>query len=371
MTRTSVSVVFAVSASLLGLQSHPSLAGEPDPIAEGDPAQAEALRDPAPGPEAAAPDDNTVIVIDQHGTHTMTTQGLTSANEVILTSGSARGTAEEFLVLPTGLDVGGRLRTVTASDSAGIERIKLTDLALFDLHAEWAFRRHYELDVAVSVVPKQPAAMNAPVFQGGSLAVRRDLIERTAIAVSGSATPLLGLDGVAFGGAAFVMHKHRLNEFVTFAFAGGANAVLVRATRAAEMAPGIATTANDRPFLIEGAGHVGVLVRADGHWGGWASVGYALPAYHRGRDPVSGMAIDPPPRLDLHIGNAVRLARRWDLTVELSILDRGDLDAPATRLPLLDGGFDQIQFIVGVNRRLELKNHESRSDGVSDPMIQL
>jgi len=38
------------------------------------------------------------------------------------------------------------------------------------------------------------------------------------------------------------------------------------------------------------------------------SVGYALPVAHHGHDPVSGMALEPQPRLDLSIGNAVHLS---------------------------------------------------------------
>ncbi|MEO7729917.1 MAG: hypothetical protein ABIY55_03015, partial [Kofleriaceae bacterium] len=90
-----------------------------------------------------------------------------------------------------------------------------------------------------------------------------------------------------------------------------------------------------------------------------------------GHDPVSGMALDPRPRLDLSIGNAVQLSDHWDLSVELSILDRGDRGAPATRLPVLDGGFDQIQLSVGITRRLELSTRSRDARGIASPMITL
>ena len=270
-----------------------------------------------------------------------------------------RGTAEEFLVLPDGAEVGGRLRVITADGGLGTGALNLTDLALFDVNAELAIARHYELDATISMLPKQPSETREALLQGGSLALRRDLVERTALAISGSAGPLLGMNGLAYGGAAFVTHKHRLNEIVTFALAAGATSTFIRPT-----------TAIDHPYLVEGAGHAAVLVRIPNNvWGAWMGVSYALPAFHRGHDPASGMLLDPQPRLDLDIGNAVQLADDWDLAIDLSIIDRGDLTSPATRLPILDGGFDQIQIMVGVSRRLQ--SHSQRSRGIQDPLIQL
>jgi hypothetical protein len=273
-------------------------------------------------------------------------------------TGSARGVAEEFFVLPSGLDVGGKLRMVMADGGLGPGKLKLTDLAFFDMTAQWAIAKHYELDLSATVLPKQPSSTSEPFLQGGSLALRRDIGGRSALALAGAAGPLLGIQGLAFGGSLFVEHKHRLNEIVTFSLAGGASTTFVRPA-------GI-----DRPMLVEAAGHASVLVRAPNNmWGGWAGVGYAVPVYHHGHDPISGMELDPQPRLDLDIGNAVQLADRWDLTVALSIIDRGDLANPATRLPVLDGGFDQIQFLVGITRRIERTDEHRR--GIGEPLIRL
>src|SRR4051794_5885611 len=209
------------------------------------------------------------------------------------------------------------------------------------------------------MLPKQPSSTSEHVFQGGSVVLRRDIGHRSALAVAGSAGPLLGIKGLTYGGSLFLEHKHRLNEIVTFSLAGGATSTVVRPTGMF-----------DHPLLVEGAGHASVLVRIpNGVWGGWMGVGYAVPAYHRGHDPISGMALDPQPRLDLDIGNAVQLADQWDLSVDLSIIDRGDLANPATRLPILDGGFDQIQLMVGISRRIKLGGDRQR--GISDPLIQL
>jgi hypothetical protein len=267
-----------------------------------------------------------------------------------------RAVAEDYLVLPTGYELGGDLRTITADGGLGARPIKLTDVGIVDASVEWAVHRHIEIDASASVLAKQPADAGAAIFQGGSLTLRRDLFAATALAVSASAGPLVGFHGLSYGAAAFATHKHRLNEIVSFSLALGANAIFVRPSGEAQP-----------PTVLEAAGHAAVLVRVpnDGVWGGWLGAGYALPVFHHGNDPVSGMALDPQPRLDIDIGNGVRLSDDWDLTASLSIIDRGDLGVPATRLPILDGGFDQIQIMVGVSRRFG----SSREPG--DPAIQL
>ncbi len=329
------SIIAACFLSLVALDNlRVYAASTDDPSAP--PASVPSEPTPAEAIEAAAPVEPTVEP--------------TVELDVSRTAGSARGAAEEFLVLPDGAEVGGRLRAITADGGLGGGRLKLTDVALLDVHAQWAMARQFELDGAITVLPKQPGTTHEHVLQGGSLAIRRQLMTRTAIALSGSASALQGIPGMALDGAAAVLHKHRLNEIVTFSLEGGVASTQVRATGAP-----------DHPSLIEAAGHAAVLVRVpNGIWGGWMGAGYAVPIYHRGHDPVGLMPLDPQPRLDLQLGTAVQLAPRWDLMLELSLLDRGELSDPATRLPILDGGFDQIQLTVGVSRRLDLSRSSHR-----------
>ena len=352
MTRYLVATIAACTLSLVA----PRAGAAPTPPTDGSPPE-------DARPEAAPPEPEPVPVavvdrIDME--HVGLTQSFVSSGAVLEVGGSSRGVAEDFLVLPDGAELGGRLRVITADDGLGVGRIKLTDLALFDVNAQWGFARGFELDATVTILPKQPSGGHGDVWQAASLAVRRDLWTRTALAVSGSAAPLLDLPGVDLGGAVAVTHKHRLDEFVSFALAAGASSTVLRSSMA-----------SDPPYLVEGAGHAALLVGADHVWGGWMGFGYALPIAHGGRDPISGMALDPRPRLDLNLGNAIQLGPRWDLSVELSILDRGDRGNPATRLPILDGGFDQIQLSVGISRRLDLARTSRRTRGTSDPIIGL
>jgi hypothetical protein len=49
------------------------------------------------------------------------------------------------------------------------------------------------------------------------------------------------------------------------------------------------------------------------------------------------------------------LVKKWDLFVDIAVVDRGDSTNPATRLPILSGGFDQQQIIFGITRHIEAK----------------
>ena len=65
------------------------------------------------------------------------------------------------------------------------------------------------------------------------------------------------------------------------------------------------------------------------------------------------MAIDPQPRLDFHAGTVLSIVKEWDLFADFAVIDRGDVANPATRLPILDGGFDQKQIVFGVIRHID------------------
>jgi hypothetical protein len=43
--------------------------------------------------------------------------------------------------------------------------------------------------------------------------------------------------------------------------------------------------------------------------------------------------------------------RSWDLYAIYSWIDRGEADRPSTMLPIIDGGFDQQQVVLGVQHR--------------------
>jgi hypothetical protein len=44
------------------------------------------------------------------------------------------------------------------------------------------------------------------------------------------------------------------------------------------------------------------------------------------------------------------------------VIDRGDIANPATRLPILDGGFDQKQIMFGVTRHIDAPHRHHDDD---------
>jgi hypothetical protein len=129
-----------------------------------------------------------------------------------------------------------------------------------------------------------------------------------------------------------------------------------------------APNTRDSAFLTELGVSTSALFSLDRKWGAWGGITYAVPVQHSGNDPTTGVAIDPQPRLDFHAGTVLSLVKEWDLYADFAVIDRGDLANPATRLPILDGGFDQKQIVFGVIRHIEGKK-PSVSD--YDESIQL
>jgi len=131
-----------------------------------------------------------------------------------------------------------------------------------------------------------------------------------------------------------------------------------------------APNTRDSAFLTELSANTSALFREPtGHWGAWLGIAYAVPVQHSGSDPTTGMAIDPQPRLDFHAGTVLSIVKEWDLFADFAVIDRGDLANPATRLPILDGGFDQKQIVFGVIRHIEGKR--STPSDYGDDSMQL
>ena len=115
-----------------------------------------------------------------------------------------------------------------------------------------------------------------------------------------------------------------------------------------------APNTRDSAFLTEVGVATSALFRVpNGKWGAWGGISYAVPVQHSGSDPTTGLAIDPQPRLDFHAGTVLSLVKEWDLYADFAVIDRGDAANPATRLPILDGGFDQKQIVFGVIRHID------------------
>ncbi len=258
------------------------------------------------------------------------------------TETSHRGFTDDYLVMPSGGEIGAQFRLLTAQPVFGPDPVRITDLAIFSLGGRWSAHRRLELAASVDLLPKQPSFTDEKTWQSVSVSARTPLRRRTALAIGGSGGHLLDHSGSWIAQAASVEWRKPIIEFMSFDLAAGMS--------------GVSLTAPNRPsaFVAELTASSRVAFRApNGVWAGWFGVSYALPVIARGTDPTTDQRVDPQPRLDLRLGTVLAVVKQWDVYAEFAVIDRGDLADPTTRLPILSGGFDQQQIIFGVTRHFE------------------
>jgi len=264
--------------------------------------------------------------------------------ELALDAGSPRGVAQDYMVRPAGGELTGSMRFITSPAVPGFgdeHALRFSDLALFSLGGRYALVSKLEVSASVSFLAKQPSVTDEKPWQSVALGLRSPIGKRVALAINGSGGHLIDHQGMWTAESITLQWRKPIEEILMFDVSGGLE--------------GIGLTARDMPsaFVTEIAASASALFREPrGHWGSWIGLGYAIPVDVHGTDPTTGLEIDPQPRLDFRIGTVVSL-NKWDLFAELSVVDRGDLSNPATRLPVIDGGFDQRQVLFGVTRHLE------------------
>lgn len=265
--------------------------------------------------------------------------------------GSPRGISQDYLVAPSGGELTAQMRFVTSDPMLGDQALKFSDLGLFDIGGRWSLFSKLELSATVTLLPKQPSYTDEKPWQSVGGTLRSPLGHHAALSISGAGGHLMGHEGMWTRESLGIEWRKPLNELVSFGVNGGMD--------------GIALTApsSKTALITELAVSTSALFREPtGHWGGWVGVSYALPVQHQGADPTTGMGLDPQPRLDFRIGSVLSVVKQWDLYAEFAIVDRGDLSNPATRLPILDGGFDQQQIVLGVTRHIEASTKRTSHD---------
>lgn len=250
--------------------------------------------------------------------------------------GDARSNNRAWLVGPPGWDVGGELRLITADHGLGDGRaLKLTDVGLLRTRVRYTADKRVELFGGLDVLAKQPAYTDLPVFQGATAGLRVGVTRMLGLAASASGGPTTVDDGLWGSVGTQLVFRAHPDQTLSFQLAGGGKATSVRLADA------------DDPWLVEGTvGGRAMFHTPRGEWGTWLGVGLAVPL-------ASAGGLEPNTRLDLSVGSVYAVAREFDVYIEGAIVDRGEADLPATTLPVLDGGFDQRQLVVGVVGRFD------------------
>lgn len=269
--------------------------------------------------------------------------------DAVMMGGTVRGVAHDYLVAPEGGELTGQMKFVMSDRALAGEKLKFTDLGLFELAGRYSLAEHLEIGGSLDVLPKQPSFTDEAVLQSAGGLVRIALDRKRAITISGGGGHLLAHTGAWTREAVTFEYKKPINrEFLAFDMQVGVDEVTLGAPNARGA------------YLTEASFSAAALAHDPyGYFGAWLGLSYALPITSSGVDPTTAMPMDPQPRLDFHAGTGVAVDKSWDLYADLAVIDRGDLARPATRLPILDGGFDQLQVIFGVTHHF----HEATSHG--------
>ncbi|MCW5803171.1 MAG: hypothetical protein KIT31_12365 [Deltaproteobacteria bacterium] len=264
--------------------------------------------------------------------------------------GSHRGVAQSYLVAPHGGEVTGQMRFVLSDPLLGDQKLKFSDLALFTMTGRWSLFSRLEISGSATFLPKQPSYTGEKPWQSLGVGLRSPLGKRTAVALTGGGGHLLSHAGMWTRQAMTLELRKPIARGLTFDVTGGVGGITLTAPRSSSA------------FITEVAVSTSALFDIDGKWGSWIGLGYALPVSARGTDPTTSLAVDPQPRLDFRVGTVFSLEKKWDVFAEYAVVDRGDLGNPATRLPILDGGFDQHQVMFGVTRHIAPKKQKRSYD---------
>lgn len=295
------------------------------------------------------------VVLDAPAAFAQPTEGAPSAStgEILIGSdsgASVRSELKNWLVAPSGtLVVGATFAFVTSDAGLGPgaedDELKFTDVAMINPSARYSFTDSFEIAGGVGVLVKQPPDLDESILQSASLGGRLSVGDASAVFLNtggGALLADLGLWGTAAAG-----FQHRLvpDRLLTFDLRAGAS--------------GLALSRDDldaTQWLGEVfVGGEALMHDPHGNVGVWAGIDVAFPVVH---DPDDA-TFDPQTRVGFHAGAALGIVKDLDLFALGSIIDRGDVDSAGTTLPILAGGFDQVQIIFGVMKRFDLGEDET------------
>ncbi|MFT3694806.1 MAG: hypothetical protein QM831_16780 [Kofleriaceae bacterium] len=271
------------------------------------------------------------------------------------TGASLRDTIEDRSIAHDGGELTGSMKFIMADamskQGLGGEPLKFTDLALFDVAGRWSLYDHIEVAANISLLPKQPSYTDESAWQSAGGSIRVPVGRRGALEVYGGGGHLIAHQGAWTHEGGDLEYRKPVARWLNFDMKGGADVITLASQSQAQTA-----------WLSEVGGSMTLQVHDpfDHMFGGWFGIAYMVPVSHKGIDPTTKMGLDPQPRLDVHFGSAIAVTKDWDIFADLGIIDRGDIANPQTRLPILDGGFDQAQFMVGITRHID---PPKRADG--------
>lgn len=278
--------------------------------------------------------------------------GRSVGETISLSTGDPRGRAADWMIMPGGMyTVSGGLSFLTAPESPFADgEVRLTDIVLASLAARYSIAGRAEIAAAFDLLPKQPASTDESVWQRSEIGARVGFGERYAGWLTATTGPTFASDGMWVSGSFGIESQKSLHSTLVVHGVAGASATGLfddEMSRTAWFAEAIA--GGEMIFRVP-----------NGMAAAWLGTSFHFPVAER----ADSIDLDPQTRANLSFGAVLSYIESWDISFQVSVVDRGELAAPETTLPILAGGFDQTQLMVAVTRRF-------REDSGRRPMIQI
>ncbi|MCA9677131.1 MAG: hypothetical protein KC464_19045 [Myxococcales bacterium] len=301
---------------------------------------------PAPATTLTATEPTPTLAVEPAVGHTYDAEGISLSSGQMM--GSARSNSSNWLILPRGWEATGELRLLTADAMplAGgpAQPMRLTDVAITRAAVRRSLAGKAEITGGIDLLPKQTSYTDELVWQGADVGARFGIRQHYAEWVDLAVGPMTADQGYWASASTGVQRRARVHQTLSFQTALGGSVTPLRFDGGAEMA-----------WLAEVVARGQALFMAQDMFGLWLSADFGFPVAHGGELP--GGAFDPTSRVDVAIGCVYSVVDDWDVYAELSVVDRGDAGAPATQLPILQGGFDQRVLSVGITRHYGQGDH--------------
>lgn len=227
---------------------------------------------------------------------------------------------------------------------AGVPELFFTDVGLWRTRVAYTPLPRLRLTGAVGFAAKQPSTIDERFWQSAALGVHFNTSARTALALDLELGSMLARSGIHGSAGLGLQARKRMNEFISWEGRLGASATSLWFDQR-----------TDEPFWFAEAGGSGEVQFCWGpcryrYGASWFAIDLAVPVFHHpgDPDPATGLALDPRTRLGVTLGSFFNVTGHWDMYVTVRWVDRGDAEKPATQLPILDGGFDQVQLGIGL-----------------------
>lgn len=216
------------------------------------------------------------------------------------------------------------------------DAVRFTDIGLLHTQVSYAPYEKMRISAHGTALLKQPAQTNNAIFQSAGLGVQLQLAEHWAGTFGATHGNLLEKIGTYQRGGLGVLGRRRMNEMLQWEVAAGVQGVHVAPSEPA-------TTSWQLDAVVTASAQL-CFDRCERRYGAaWLGMDAGFPIADATNSPY-----ETNNRLGLLAGAFAPVSKQWDMYTTLAWIDHGDAEVPLSQLPILDGGFDQLQWTVGL-----------------------